>query len=115
MPISNGKKSPQARSVTCQNQTFVIHLVDGRILMVPWDWYPRLLHGTPRERKNVELLEGGTYLHWPDLDEDLTIAGVLDGKRSQESAASVRKWLAERQRHLMANKNRPKKRVRQAS
>jgi hypothetical protein len=83
--------------------------------MVPWDWYPRLRHGTTKERKNVELLEDGAYLHWPELDEDLTIAGVLDGKRSRESPASLRKWLAQRKSQDLSNVSRLKKRVRRAS
>jgi hypothetical protein len=83
--------------------------------MVPWDWFPRLLHGTSKERKNVEFLEDGTYLHWPDLDEDLTMVGILDGKRSQESAISIRKWLANRKLRGSGSDSRVKKRVRRAS
>lgn len=65
--------------------------------MVPLLWYPRLWHGTPEERNRVEILGDGAYLHWPDVDEDLTVAGLLAGRRSGESPQSLKKWLEGRQ------------------
>jgi len=59
-------------------------------------WYPRLWHGTPKERHHLEIIGDGTLIHWPDLDEDLSIAGILAGRRSGESPQSLKKWLAQR-------------------
>jgi hypothetical protein len=59
-------------------------------------WYPRLWYGTPEEREHVEIIGDGTLLHWPDLDEDLSIAGLLAGRRSGESQRSLKRWLEER-------------------
>jgi len=73
-----------------------VELVDGRTMTVPIVWYPRLWYGTAEERAHFELLDEGRYVHWPDLDEDLTIDGMVAGRRSAESARSLSKWLASR-------------------
>ena len=70
------------------------HLADGRTIAVPVDWYPRLRHGSARERANYMLGRNG--IHWPDLDEDIAVAGLLNGERSSESLASIRRWLDQR-------------------
>jgi len=70
--------------------------VDGRTIMVPLAWFPRLWHGTPQERNHFEIFGDGTYIHWPDLDEDLTVAGLLAGQRSGETPQSLKKWLDSR-------------------
>ena len=72
-------------------------LVDGRTVTVPLAWYPRLWYGNAEERSHFELIGDGHYIHWPDLDEDLTVAGILAGRRSGESAASLKEWLSARQ------------------
>jgi hypothetical protein len=77
-------------------QALTIDLVDGRTVIVPLVWFPRLWHGTPQERSHFEIFGDGTYIHWPDLDEDLTVAGLLAGRRSEESPQSLNKWLASR-------------------
>lgn len=56
-----------------------VRLADGRIVATPLDWYPKLREATPEQLKNVELYQTG--LHWPELDEDLSIAGMLRGVR----------------------------------
>jgi len=58
----------------------VVTLADGRKIATPLDWYPRLMRASPRERGNFELMPMG--IHWPDLDEDLGIAGMLKGERA---------------------------------
>jgi hypothetical protein len=58
----------------------VLTLADGRKIATPLDWYPRLMRASPRERGNFELMPMG--IHWPDLDEDLGIAGMLKGERA---------------------------------
>jgi len=69
---------------------------DGRTLAVPIGWYPRLAHATPTERVNVQISGAGFGLHWPDLDEDLGIEGLLLGKHSTESPESFERWLQKR-------------------
>jgi hypothetical protein len=58
-----------------------------------------LWHGTSKERNNFEIIGDGTLVHWPNLDEDLSVSGILAGRQSGESPASLKKWLAERAAH----------------
>jgi hypothetical protein len=83
----------RARSVSVTYEALTVDLIDGRTIVVPLTWYPRLWHGTPQERSNIEMFGDGAYIHWPDLDEDLTVAGLLAGHRSGESLQSLKKWL----------------------
>ena len=68
-------------------------LSDGRTISVPLAWYPRLMHATPDERSKWELIGGGQGIHWPDLDEDISIEGLLAGRKSGESRQSFKQWL----------------------
>ena len=77
----------------------VVELEDGRAISLPLSWYPRLLHGKPEERNNYRLIGGGSGIHWPDLDEDLSVEDLLAGHRSQESKKSLQRWLDERNRN----------------
>jgi hypothetical protein len=86
-----------ALSVFFSEDSLIVRLDDGRSLSVPLAWYPRLLHGTVAERENYELIGEGEGIHWPDLDEDISVAGLLAGRRSAESAASLAKWKQRRQ------------------
>ncbi len=86
----------RAQSVTVSAEALTVDLVDGRTIIVPLVWHPRLWHGTREERKRFEIFGDGTYIHWPELDEDLTVAGLLAGRRSGESSQSLKKWLAAR-------------------
>jgi hypothetical protein len=83
----------KASQVNVADDTLTADLADGRTLSVPLTWYPRLLHGTPKERGDWRLIGNGVGVHWPDLDEDISIEGLLLGKRSGESQSSLRKWL----------------------
>src|SRR3954447_6139 len=85
-----------AQSVRVTDRTLVIELRDGRVVSVPLTWYPRLLEGSPRERKRWELLGPGIGIHWPELDEDISVEGLLAGARSGESATSLNAWRARR-------------------
>ena len=87
----------RASAVRLSDDSLTVDLVDGRTIIVPLVWYPRLWNGTPKERKNVEVIGDGAYLHWPDLDEDLTVAGLLAGRRSGESTESLKRWLKARE------------------
>ena len=86
----------RAQSAKVSDEALSVDLVDGRTIVVPLIWYPRLWHSTPQERNHFEFFGDGTYIHWPDLDEDLTVAGLLAGRRSGESPLSLRKWLESR-------------------
>lgn len=75
-------------------------LSDGRTISVPLAWYPRLAHATPAERLNWRLIGVGQGIHWPDLDEDISIEGLLAGRPSGESQESLKRWLEARQTGL---------------
>lgn len=79
------------------DDTLTIDLEDGRTLSVPIGWYPRLAHGTPQEGANWEISGAGYGIHFPDLDEDLGVEGLLLGKKSAESATSFERWLSKLQ------------------
>jgi hypothetical protein len=80
--------SPQAKEVRCTNAELTVVLADGRSLSVPLKWFPRLLHATEDQRSNYELLGEGQGIHWPDVDEDVSVEGLLRGVRSPESGAA---------------------------
>lgn len=86
-----------AESVQFSEDSMTVHLDDGRSLSVPLAWYPRLLQGTKQEREKFELIGDGEGIHWPALDEDISVEGLLAGKRSAESDASLSRWLTTRQ------------------
>ena len=90
--VGETPRSPLAASVSVTEDELVIQLVDGRTVAVPMAWYPRLLHGTPTERAQWQLSGRGVGIHWPTLDEDISVEQVLAGVPSGESAASLRRW-----------------------
>ena len=83
--------------VTVTDDTLSVDLEDGRTIIVPIGWYPRLAYGTPAERANFQISGAGYGIHWPDLDEDVGVEGLLLGKKSSESQASFERWLKRRQ------------------
>ena len=87
----------RAQSARLTAEALTVDLVDGRTIIVPLVWFPRLWHGTLQERSHFEIFGDGTYIHWPDLDEDLTVAGLLAGRQSGENARSLKKWLRSRE------------------
>lgn len=89
-------ETPTATSVIFTDDTLTVELSDGRTLSVPLEWYPRLVHATPEERTHWRLIALGQGIHWDDLDEDISVEGLLAGKPSGESQASLQQWLAER-------------------
>ncbi|HEX3358486.1 MAG TPA: DUF2442 domain-containing protein [Tepidisphaeraceae bacterium] len=80
-----------ATSVRVTDDSLIVDLEDGRQVSAPLVWYPRLLHGTAKERANLEI--GHYGVHWPDLDEDISIKGLLLGNKSGESQTSLNRWL----------------------
>jgi hypothetical protein len=87
---------PRVVDVTVDDNTLTVDLDDGRTIAVPIGWYPRLAYGTPTERANFQVSGAGYGIHWPDLDEDIGVEGLLFGKRSMESPASLERWLQKR-------------------
>jgi hypothetical protein len=85
-----------AESVRFSEDSMTVSLDDGRALSIPLAWYPRLLQGTQREREHYELIGDGEGIHWPELDEDISVEGLLAGRRSAESDASLARWLERR-------------------
>jgi hypothetical protein len=85
-----------AERVTVSEDTLTVDLVDGRSIAVPLEWYPRLSHATPHERGHRRLIGRGEGIHWPDLDEDISVENLLSGARSGESQRSFKQWLESR-------------------
>ena len=86
----------RAQQVSLTDDALVVELVDGRTITVPLTWYPRLAHGSHPERSNWRLIGEGEGIHWPDLDEDISVEGLLAGRRSGETQASLRRWFESR-------------------
>ena len=82
--------------VAVSDDTLSVDLEDGRSIALPIGWYPRLAYGTPAERVNFEISGAGYGIHWPDLDEDIGVEGILLGRKSTESQASFKRWLKKR-------------------
>jgi len=87
--IAKATPEPVAANVT--DDLLIVDLSDGRSISAPVLWFPRLAHGTKAERSNLELSHGG--VHWPDLNEDIPVEGLLNGEKSEESDSSIRRWL----------------------
>ena len=79
-----------------------VTLHDGRVLSVPLSWYPRLLESTALEWKNWRLLDDGRGIRWDDIDEDISLAGLLAGRASGESEKSLARWRAAREQRVRA-------------
>ena len=87
---------PHAVSVIIDEDTPTVELDDGRMVSVPVAWYPRLLHASKEERANWRLIGKGHGIHWENVDEDISVEGILAGRPSGESQASLKKWLQSR-------------------
>lgn len=86
-----------AQTVSVSDDALVADLADGRTITAPLAWFPRLAHGTPAERDNWRLIAGGEGIHWPDLDEDISVLSLLEGRGSGETQESLRRWLWRRE------------------
>lgn len=89
--------TPSAVAVKITGDAVSVELDDGRTVTVPIGWYPRLAHATAQERRNWRLIGTGEGIHWPDLDEDVSVEGIPFGRPSAESQASFERWLATRE------------------
>ena len=85
-----------AQSVQVTDEALIVDLSDGRTVSVPLAWFPRLLHGTPEERNKWRLIGDGEGIHWPALDEDISVENLILGKPSGDSQKSFKKWLEAR-------------------
>nr|WP_298410258.1 DUF2442 domain-containing protein [uncultured Halomonas sp.] len=74
-------------SVSVDADRLTVELMDGRTIGVPLAWYPRLANATPAQRSHWELAGAGYGIHWPDIDEDLSTEGLLQGRKAPRAAA----------------------------
>ena len=95
-----------ATQVEVREDALSVELADGRTIAAPLAWYPRLAHATAEERGRWRLLGGGRGIHWPALDEDVSVANLLAGQPSAESQSSFKKWLAARVKQRRGRRNR---------
>ena len=93
---AGGGAPPTATDVSVRDEMLVVELSDGGTLAVPLVWYPRLWHGTAEERGRWRLIGRGEGIHWPALDEDMSVEGLLAGRPSGESQRSLQRWLSGR-------------------
>ena len=82
MSFSLPDVDPRAKEVAVTDDELSVLLADGRRISVPLAWFPRLLRATPAQRARFELIGDGQGIHWPDIDEDLSVAGLLRGSPS---------------------------------
>jgi hypothetical protein len=87
----------RAQQVRLSEDSLIVDLIDGRTIAVPLTWYPRLAHGSEAERSRWRFIGDGEGIHWPDLDEDISVGGLLAGRRSGETQTSLKRWLGSRQ------------------
>lgn len=90
------QRSALATRVRVSADSLTVDLSDGRTVSVPVAWFPRLLHGSVKERNRSRLIGGDEGIHWPDFDEDISVENLLTGERSGESQQSFKRWLAQR-------------------
>ena len=99
----------RAQQVKVTSDTLTVDLTDGRTISVPLAWFPRLLHASAAERNNWRFIANGEGIHWTDLDEDISVEGLLLGQQSHESHASLEKWLRRRQQKSPSRQKTPNK------
>jgi hypothetical protein len=90
------RHSVRAVDVKVTEDELSVSLEDGRTLVVPLAWYPRLFHSSRRQRARWRLIGRGVGIHWPAIDEDIRVEGLLAGRRSGESQTSLKRWLEAR-------------------
>ena len=88
MTIEISKEAPRAMAVECSDNELRVSLTDGRWLSVPVAWFPRLAHASPAQRADYELSGDGQGIHWPMVDEDISVMGLLAGQPSVEAKAA---------------------------
>src|SRR5205809_6477245 len=96
--LANKQIEIRATSVRVSDDALIVDLGDGRTVSAPLAWYPRLLHGTAAERDDHQLIGEGLGINWPQLDEYISVEGILAGRRSHESSESFEQWFTSLQR-----------------
>lgn len=86
---SEPRAGERVRDVHINEDVLSVDLFDGRTISVPLAWFPRLLHASPEERAKWRIAGGGYGIHWPDLDEDLSTAGLLGGAPAPGSGTAI--------------------------
>ena len=94
--LSAGIKAAKAQRVVVTDDALIVDLSDGRTVSVPLAWFPRLLHGTASERHHWRLVGDGEGIHWPEIDEDVSVENLIFGNPSCESQQSFQRWLNQR-------------------
>lgn len=89
MTSFNPKVAPKATAVVCSDDELRVSLADGRTLSVPLAWFPRLAHASSAERADYALMGDGEGIHWPQVDEDISVVGLLAGQPSFEAKNPV--------------------------
>ena len=89
MSTSEPRPGEAVKDVTVTEDTLSVDLVDGRTIVVPLAWFPRLLHATAAQRSNWRIAGGGFGIHWPEIDEDLSTGGLLRGAPAPPRQASA--------------------------
>jgi hypothetical protein len=97
---------PSAENVRISKDILSVDLSDGRTISVPLAWFPRLLQSTAEERNNWRLIGKGHGIHWQDIDEDISVEGLLAGRPSGESQSSFKKWQERRVSRLRHSSRR---------
>jgi hypothetical protein len=87
---------PAAAAVSFEDDNLVVELRDGRTISIPVSWYPRLENSSSEERSRWEIFASGSGIRWTDIDEDISIDALLEGRRSAESPSSLKRWLDRR-------------------
>lgn len=87
---------PRATGLSVTDDALSVDLDDGRTVVVPLGWFPRLAQAHASERENWRLIGGGRGIHWPDIEEDLSVESLIAGRRSAEAPASFKAWLGAR-------------------
>jgi hypothetical protein len=93
---ARGERPLKATYVVVDDESLVLSLDDGRKVMAPMDWYPRLKHATPAERNDWRTIMGGRAVLWKSLGLGVSVKALIDGTKADETAGSLRKWLANR-------------------
>lgn len=90
------RRTNVAVAVHVDDARLIVDLSDGRSISAPLAWFPRLARGTKKERADWRLIGGGLGIHWPQLDEDISVDNLLAGSPSGEGQQSLQKWLDQR-------------------
>jgi hypothetical protein len=96
--LADEPRAVSGKNVKVTADMLNVELSDGRTITTPLAWFPRLQHGTAKERNYWRFIGRGEGIHWPDLDEDISIEGLVPGEPSGESQQSSARWLKKRRK-----------------